>query len=97
MKKIIIAFVLFGMVFNSFALELSEFRKAKEESSVLELLEDTEEYERGYDWIIIPELDTEPRKIDLPNNDIYVERERETLNFFERLREKVRDMLESLN
>lgn len=94
MKRLVIVLVLFGIVFNSFALELSEVRKSNNESSVLELLEDTEESDNGYDWIVIPTLDTEPRPVDLPNKDMYKEKEKKTLNIFSLIRNKVREILE---
>ena len=97
MKRIIIALILLVMAFNTFALELSELRKSKnmEYSKVLELLdEETEEVEKGFDWLVIPEIDiTEP---ELPNNEYYEEREKETVGFVISLKNKVKSFLQSL-
>ena len=97
MKRIIIALILLVMAFNTFALELSELRKSKnmEYSKVLELLDDeTEEVEKGFDWLVIPEIDTtEP---ELPNNEYYEEREKETVGFVISLKNKVKSFLQSL-
>ena len=80
MKRIIIALTLLVMTFNTFALELSELRKSKnmEYSKVLELLDDeTEEVEKEFDWLVIPEIDTtEP---ELPNNEYFDEKEKDLL------------------
>ena len=96
MKRIIIALTLLVMTFNTFALELSELRKSKnmEYSKVLELLDDeTEEVEKGFDWLVIPEIDTtEP---ELPDNDYYDEMEKETLGFIFSLFSKVESLLQS--
>ena len=97
MKKIIITLTLLVMTFNTFALELSELRKSKnmEYSKVLELLDDeTEEVEKGFDWLVIPEIDTtEP---ELPNNEYFVEKEKETLGFINFLKNKVKSFLQNL-
>ena len=97
MKRIIIALTLLVMTFNTFALELSELRKSKntEDSKVLELLDDeTEEVEKGFDWLVIPEIDTtEP---ELPNNEYYDEKEKETVDFVFSLKDKVESFLQSL-
>ena len=100
MKKIIIALTLLVMTFNTFALELSELRKSKnmEHSKVLELLDDeteeVEEVEKGFDWLVIPEIDTtEP---ELPNNEYFDEKEKETLGFINFLKNKVKSFLQSL-
>ena len=102
MKRIIIALTLLAMTFNTFALELSELRKSKnmEYSKVLELLDDeteeveTEEVEKGFDWLVIPEIDTtEP---ELPNNEYFDEKEKETLGFINFLKNKVKSFLQSL-
>ena len=97
MKRIIIALTLLAMTFNTFALELSELRKSKnmEYSKVLELLDDeTEEVEKGFDWLVIPEIDiTEP---ELPNNEYYEEREKETVGFIKKKKNKVKSFLQSL-
>ena len=100
MKKIIIALTLLVMTFNTFALELSELRKSKnmEHSKVLELLDDeteeVEEVEKGFDWLVIPEIDTtEP---ELPNNEYFDEKEKETLGFIFSLKNKVKSFLQSL-
>lgn len=96
MKRIIIALTLLVMTFNTFALELSELRKSKnmEYSKVLELLdEETEEVEKGFDWLVIPEIDTtEP---ELPNNEYYDEKEKETLGFINFLFGKVESLLQN--
>ena len=101
MKRIIIALTLLVMTFNTFALELSELRKSKnmEYSKVLELLDDeaeeveTEEVEKGFDWLVIPEIDTtEP---ELPNNEYFEEKEKETLGFINSLFGKVESLLQS--
>ena len=97
MKKIIITFTLLVMTFNTFALELSELRKSKnmEYSKVLELLdEEPEEVEKGFDWLVIPEIDTtEP---ELPNNEYFNEKEKETVGFINSLMNKVKSFLQSL-
>ena len=97
MKRIIIALTLVVMTFNTVALELSELRKSKnmEYPKVLELLdEETEEVEKGFDWLVIPEIDTtEP---ELPNNEYYEEREKETVGFIISLKNKVKSFLQSL-
>ena len=97
MKRIIIAFILLVMTFNTFALELSELRKSKnmEYSKVLELLDDeVEEVEEGFDWLVIPEIDTtEP---ELPNNEYFNEKEKETLGFINFLKNKVKSFLQNL-
>lgn len=97
MKRIIITFTLLVMTFNTFALELSELRKTKnmEYSKVLELLdEETEEVEKGFDWLVIPEIDTtEP---ELPNNEYFNEKEKETVGFINSLMNKVKSFLQSL-
>lgn len=94
MKRLIIAVILFGMVFNTFALELSELRKADTNSSVLELLDDTEDYNTGFDWVVIPELNTEPEPVELPNREFYEEKEKDTLQMFSRILNKVKDILQ---
>lgn len=94
MKRLIIAVILFGMVFNTFALELSELRKPDTNSSVLELLDDTEDYDTGFDWVVIPELDTEPEPVELPNREFYEEKEKDTLQMFSRILNKVKDILQ---
>ena len=80
-----------------FALELSELRKSKnmEYSKVLELLDDEkEEVEKGFDWLVIPEIDTtEP---ELPNNEYFDEKEKETLGFINFLKNKVKSFLQNL-
>ena len=97
MKRIIIALTLLVMTFNTFALELSELRKSKnmEYSKVLELLDDeAEEVEKGFDWLVIPEIDTtEP---ELPNNEYFNEKEKETLGFINSLFGKVKSFLQNL-
>ena len=97
MKRIIITLTLLVMTFNTFALELSELRKSKnmEYSKVLELLDDeTEEVEKEFDWLVIPEIDTtEP---ELPNNEYFDEKEKETLGFINFLKNKVKSFLQSL-
>ena len=97
MKRIIITLTLLVMTFNTFALELSELRKSKnmEYSKVLELLdEETEEVEKEFDWLVIPEIDTtEP---ELPNNEYYDEKEKETLGFINSLFDKVKSFLQNL-
>lgn len=96
MKRIIITLTLLVMTFNTFALELSELRKSKnmEYSKVLELLDDeAEEVEKEFDWLVIPEIDTtEP---ELPNNEYYDEKEKETLGFISSLFSKVKSLLQS--
>ena len=94
MKRLIIAVILFGMVFNTFALELSELRKADTNSSVLELLDDTEDYDTGFDWVVIPELTTEPEPVKLPNREFYEEKEKDTLQMFSKILNKVKDILQ---
>lgn len=95
MKRIIIAFTLLVMTFNTFALELSELRKSKnmEYSKVLELLDDeTEEVEKGFDWLVIPEIDTtEP---ELPNNEYLEENEKKTVDFIFSLFGRVESLLQ---
>ena len=97
MKRIIIALILLVMTFNTFALELSELRKSKnmEYSKVLELLDDeAEEVEKEFDWLVIPEIDTtEP---ELPNNEYFNEKEKETLGFINFLKNKVKSFLQNL-
>ena len=96
MKKTIIALILAAMTFNTFALELSELRKSKnmEYSKVLELLDEETEVEPGFDWLVIPEIDTtEP---ELPDNEYYDEMEKETVNFIFSLKNKVKSFLQSL-
>ena len=97
MKRIIITLTLLVMTFNTFALELSELRKSKnmEYSKVLELLDDeTEEVEKEFDWLVIPEIDTtEP---ELPNNEYFDEKEKETLGFINFLKNKVKSFLQNL-
>lgn len=96
MKRIIIALTLLVMTFNTFALELSELRKSKnmEYSKVLELLDEETEVEKGFDWLVIPEIDTtEP---ELPNNEYFNEKEKETVGFIFSLKNKVKSFLQSL-
>ena len=97
MKRISITLTLLVMTFNTFALELSELRKSKntEYSKVLELLDDeAEEVEKGFDWLVIPEIDTtEP---ELPNNEYFDEKEKETLGFINFLKNKVKSFLQNL-
>ena len=97
MKRIIIALTLSAMTLNTFALELSDLRKSKnmEYSKVLELLDDeTEEVEKGFDWLVIPEIDTtEP---ELPNNEYFNEKEKETVDFIFSLKNKVKSFLQRL-
>lgn len=96
MKRIIIALTLLIMAFNTFALELSELRKSKnmEYSKVLELLDEETEVEKGFDWLVIPEIDTtEP---ELPNNEYFNEKEKETVGFIFSLKNKVKSFLQSL-
>ena len=97
MKKIIILVLSLMMTVGMFALELSELRKSKnmEYSKVLELLDDeTEEVEKGFDWLVIPEIDTtEP---ELPNNEYFDEKEKETLGFINFLKNKVKSFLQNL-
>lgn len=96
MKRIIIALTLLVMTFNTFALELSELRKSKnmEYSKVLELLDDeTEEVEKGFDWLVIPEIDTtEP---ELPDNGYYDEMEKKAVDFIFSLFDKVESLLQN--
>ena len=86
-------------MFHIFSVEQAstELRKSKnmEYSKVLELLDDeTEEVEKGFDWLVIPEIDTtEP---ELPNNEYYEEREKETVGFVISLKNKVKSFLQSL-
>lgn len=94
MKRLVIVFILFGIAFNLFALELRNFRKAETESSVLELLDDTEDYERGFDWIVIPEVNTEPEPVELPNKSMYQEKEKSTLDIFDKIIKKVKELLQ---
>ena len=91
MKKTIIALTLLVMTFNTFALESTNM----EDSEVLELLqEETEEVEKGFDWLVIPEIDTtEP---ELPNNEYFNEKEKETVDFIISLKNKVKSFLQSL-
>ena len=101
MKRIIIVLTLLVMTFNTFALELSELRKSKnmEYSKVLELLDDETEgvekgVEKGFDWLVIPEIDTtEP---ELPNNEYFDEKEKETVGFIFYIKNKVKSFLQSL-
>ena len=97
MKRIIITLTLLVMTFNTFALELSELRKSKntEYSKVLELLdEEPEDVEKGFEWLVIPEIDTtEP---ELPNNEYFNEKEKETLGFINFLKNKVKSFLQNL-
>ena len=97
MKKIIITLTLLVMTFNTFALELSELRKSKntEYSKVLELLDDeAEEVEKEFDWLVIPEIDTtEP---ELPNNEYFDEKEKETLGFINFIKDKVKSFIQNL-
>ena len=97
MKRIIIALTLLVMTFNTFGLELSELRKSKnmEYSKVLELLdEEPEEVEKGFDWLVIPEIDTtEP---ELPNNEYLNEKKKETLGFINFIKNKVKSFLQNL-
>ena len=97
MKRIIIALILLVMTFNTFALELSELRKSKnmEYSKVLELLdEETEEVEKEFDWLVITEIDT--TESELPNNEYFDEKEKETLGFINFLKNKVKSFLQNL-
>ena len=66
-----------------------------EYSKVLELLDDeAEEVEKGFDWLVIPEIDTtEP---ELPNNEYFNEKEKETLGFINFLKNKVKSFLQNL-
>lgn len=97
MKRIIITLTLLVMTFNTFALDLADLRKSKnmEDSEVLELLDDkTEEVEKGFDWLVIPEIDTtEP---ELPNNEYFKEKEKETVDFIISLKNKVKSFLQNL-
>ena len=93
MKRIIIALTLLVMAFNTFALEKSE---NIEDSEVQELTDDkdkTEEVEKGFDWLVIPEIDTtEP---ELPNNEYFEEKEKETVGFIFSLLGKVESLLQN--
>ena len=91
MKRIIIAFTLLAMAFNTFALEKSEnIEDPLEDKTELK----TEEVEKGFDWLVIPEIDTtEP---ELPNNEYFNEKEKETVDFINSLKNKVKSFLQSL-
>lgn len=97
MKRTITALTLLAMTFNTFALELSEPRKSEnmEDSEVLELLDDeTEEVEKGFDWLVIPEIDTtEP---ELPNNEYFNEKEKETVDFIFSLFDRVESIIQNI-
>lgn len=96
MKRIIVTLTLLAMAFNTFALEVSDTKesKDKEDSEVLELLDDeTEEVEKGFDWLVIPEIDrTEP---ELPNNEYYEEKEKEVVDFIFSLFDRVESILKN--
>ena len=95
MKRIIIALTLLVMTFNTFALEKSEnMEDSLQDKTELETEElKTEEVEKGFDWLVIPEIDTtEP---ELPNNDYYDEMEKKTVDFIFSLFGKVESLLQS--
>ena len=96
MKRFIAFSLVTVLVFNVFALDLADLRKSNktEDTNILELLDDTEEYERGFDWITIPEIDTSDTE--LPNNEFYEEKEKETVEFITSLKNKVKDFIQSL-
>ena len=53
-----------------------------------------EEVEKGFDWLVIPEIDTtEP---ELPDNEYFDEKEKETVDFIFSLKNKVKSFLQSL-
>ena len=90
MKRIIIALTLLAITFNTFALESTNMEDSLDEET--EELK-TEEVEKGFDWLVIPEIDTtEP---ELPNNDYYDEMEKKTVDFIFSLFDKVESLLQS--
>ena len=92
MKRVTIVLALLAMAFNTFALEKSE---NMEDSEVQELTDDKDEteVEKGFDWLVIPEIDTtEP---ELPNNEYYDEMEKKTVDFIFSLFGKVESLLQS--
>ena len=96
MKKIIIALTLLVMACNTFALEKSSenMEDSAEDKTELKTEElKTEEVEKGFDWLVIPEIDTtEP---ELPNNEYYDEMEKKTVDFIFSLFGKVESLLQS--
>lgn len=90
MKRIIIALTLLVMTFNTFALESTNMEDSLQDKTELK----TEEVEKGFDWLVIPEIDTtEP---ELPNNEYFNEKEKETVGFIFSLKNKVKSFLQSL-
>lgn len=91
MKRIIVALTLLVMTFNTFALESTNMEDSLDDKT--EEVE-TEEVEKGFDWLVIPEIDTtEP---ELPDNEYYDEKEKETVDFIFSLKNKVKSFLQSL-
>ena len=90
MKRTIIALTLLVMTFNSFALESTNMEDSLDDKT--EEVE-TEEVEKGFDWLVIPEIDTtEP---ELPNNEYFNEKEKETVGFIFSLLDRVESLLQS--
>ena len=94
MKRIIIALILLVMAFNTFALESENIEDPLDDKTELKTEEvETEEVEKGFDWLVIPEIYTpEP---ELPNNDYYDEMEKKTVDFIFSLFGKVESLLQS--
>ena len=94
MKRIIIALTLLVMAFNTFALESENIEDPLDDKTELKTEElKTEEVEKGFDWLVIPEIETtEP---ELPNNDYYDEMEKKTVDFIFSLFGKVESFLQS--
>ena len=91
MKKIIIALTLLTLAFNTFAVEKSENMEDSLQDKTEEV--ETEEVEKGFDWLIIPEIDTtEP---ELPDNEYYDEMEKKTVDFIFSLFDRVESILQS--
>ena len=89
-RRSIIALTLLAMTFNTFALESTNM-----EDSLDDKTEEpkTEEVEKGFDWLVIPEIDTtEP---ELPNNEYFDEKEKKTVDLIFLLFDKAESLLQS--
>ena len=90
MKRSIIALALLVLTFNTFALESTNMEDSLDDKT--EELK-TEEVEKGFDWLVIPEIDTtEP---ELPDNEYYDEMEKKTVDLIFLLFDKVESLLQS--
>jgi heme/copper-type cytochrome/quinol oxidase subunit 2 len=90
MKRLFVIIIFMAVSINVFSLDLADVRKS------LNKPVETEVEVTGYDWIVIPEINYEPPKVELPDGDIYTEKEVESENFFKSFIIKMKDFLQSL-